>query len=118
MVRFAVEDVRNATASGCGCLDDLNNLMQEQKSSEESSKALQDKEKELQKALKDAKVSLLLHTCKCLTPNLTPSVLMCSSCWHSKRHAVCGHGEMHINDEVLACTPVLECRVAGRHIAG
>lgn len=39
--------------------------MQEQKSfTEKSSKALQDKEKELQKALKDAKVPLLLHRCR------------------------------------------------------
>lgn len=38
--------------------------MQEQKSfTEKSSKALQDKDKELQKALKDAKVPLLLHVC-------------------------------------------------------
>lgn len=38
--------------------------LQEQKSfTEKSSKALQDKEKELQKALKDAKVLLLLYLC-------------------------------------------------------
>lgn len=37
-------------------------LLQEQKSfTEKSSKALQDKEKELQKAVKDAKVPSLLH---------------------------------------------------------
>ena len=41
--------------------------LQEQKSfTEKSSKALQDKEKELQKALKDAKVPTLLYLSHCL----------------------------------------------------
>lgn len=70
--------------------------MQEQKSTEESSKVLQDKEKELQKALKDAKVPPLFTDLQmCLVSflaawdGLIQSRLVCSSCWHSKQHLQC-----------------------------
>ena len=49
-----------------GIAPDHDNDVQEQKSfSEQSSRALQDKEKELQKALKDAKVHNPLPACMC-----------------------------------------------------
>lgn len=90
--------------SGCGSTVPLLS-MQEQKSNEESSKALQDKEKELQKALKDAQVPLLLHTVN-LWIQSRPRQYSCAAAACIARStclAGCWHAVMHIGDEVLAC---------------
>ena len=84
--------------------------LQEQKSfTEKSSKALQDKEKELQKALKDAKVPTRLHLSHGLCYNNWHISHTHRTQHHLPKWVCCSDIKMHITDAVSTSVTAAVC---------